>query len=211
MTPTSKSATASTRERILDTAEELFSQRGISDTSLRAITSGSEVNLAAVNYHFGSKAELARAVVGRRIGPLNEERLRRLRLVQESEDTVRAIVEAFVQPAIHMAIDHPEGPRFARMVARALVDPHPDIRAVVFELFKETGPAFRAALKQALPKLSDDELNWRMQFMIGAMAHTVTRCGSDDSLPIPVPKEDAETVAARLTGFLVSGLTAEEA
>ncbi len=204
--------TLSTRDRILDTAEQLFSEHGISGTSLRSVTSASEVNLAAVHYHFGSKAELARAVVARRIEPLNQERLQRLRRAQESGVAqVREIAEAFVRPAIHMAIDHPEGPRFARMVARALVDPHPDIRAVLFEQFKETGPAFRTALGQALPALSDEELSWRMQFMVGAMAHTVTRCASNEQLPIQVPVESSDVVADRLVGFLVAGLSQEEA
>ncbi len=200
-----------TRERILDTAERLFSEHSISDTSLRAITTASKVNLAAVHYHFGSKAELARAVVARRLEPLNDERMKRLQDVLKQEDgNVEGIVRAFVEPALNTAIEHPAGPRFARMLARALVDPHKDIRAVVFDAFRETGPAFRAALGRALPELSDDELNWRTQFMVGSLAHTVTRCSSDDDLPIPVKREDAATLSARLTRFLTAGLTVEE-
>lgn len=44
-----------TKTRILDAAEKLFAERGFSETSLRLITSKAEVNLASVNYHFGSK------------------------------------------------------------------------------------------------------------------------------------------------------------
>ncbi|PJF45437.1 MAG: TetR/AcrR family transcriptional regulator, partial [Candidatus Thermofonsia Clade 3 bacterium] len=62
---------AATRERILDAAERLFAERGFAGTSLRDITSEARVNLAAVNYHFGSKDELFLATVVRRLEPVN--------------------------------------------------------------------------------------------------------------------------------------------
>ncbi len=64
-----------TKERLLDSAEHLFSRRGFSATSVRQITAEANVNLAALNYHFGSKEQLISAVFARRLGPLNEERI----------------------------------------------------------------------------------------------------------------------------------------
>ena len=64
-----------TKDRILDTAERLFADKGYPATSLRDITNEAGVNLAAVNYHFGSKEALLSAVLDRRIGPVNEKRL----------------------------------------------------------------------------------------------------------------------------------------
>ena len=58
----------STRERILDSAEELFAEGGFA-TSLRSITSDAGVNLASVNYHFGSKEALIETVFSRRLEP----------------------------------------------------------------------------------------------------------------------------------------------
>src|SRR3546814_18666628 len=69
---------SSTREAILDTAETLFAQQGHDGTSMRQITSEAGVNLAAVNYHFGSKEALVQAVLKRRLAILNQERLRLL-------------------------------------------------------------------------------------------------------------------------------------
>ena len=46
-----------TKRKILDAAESLFAVKGFTGTSLREITGLAEVNLAAVNYHFGSKKE----------------------------------------------------------------------------------------------------------------------------------------------------------
>ena len=56
-----------TRTRLLDAAERLFAERTYSETSLRAITTAAGANLAAVNYHFGSKERLFRAVFHRRV------------------------------------------------------------------------------------------------------------------------------------------------
>ena len=56
------SANKDTATRILDAAERLFVEHGFEATSLRTITQQAEVNLAAVNYHFGSKDALFQAV-----------------------------------------------------------------------------------------------------------------------------------------------------
>ena len=51
-----------TKEKILDAAERLFAEHGFASTSMRDITTEADVNLAAVNYHFGSKLALLQAV-----------------------------------------------------------------------------------------------------------------------------------------------------
>src|SRR5438067_208004 len=64
-----------TKSRILDAAERLFLEHGFEATSLRQLTAAAGVNLAAVNYHFGSKEELFQAVLTRRLDPVNQERI----------------------------------------------------------------------------------------------------------------------------------------
>ena len=79
------SSQTDTKDRILDVAEELFAAKGYQATSLRAITSKAGVNLAAVNYHFGSKESLVAEVIIRRVVPLNEERLQKLERADSGE------------------------------------------------------------------------------------------------------------------------------
>src|SRR5947207_3904246 len=67
-----------TRTRILDAAEELFMQHGFEGTSMRTLTAQASVNLAAVNYHFGSKDALIEAVFRRRLDPMNTARIAEL-------------------------------------------------------------------------------------------------------------------------------------
>ena len=69
----------STKDRILGAAEELFAQFGFAGTSLRQVTSRADVNIAAVNYHFGSKENLVNEVFRRRMDEMSAQRLSQLR------------------------------------------------------------------------------------------------------------------------------------
>ena len=72
----------STRQRILGAAEELFAERGFAAASLRQVTAAAKVNLAAVNYHFGSKDNLIEEVFRRRLDELSRRRLERLAAIE---------------------------------------------------------------------------------------------------------------------------------
>src|SRR5438132_3138101 len=76
-----------TRTRILDAAEELFMQHGFEATSMRVLTNKAGVNLAAVNYHFGSKHALIEAVFRRRLDPMNAARIAALEELEASGRT----------------------------------------------------------------------------------------------------------------------------
>ncbi|PSD09742.1 TetR/AcrR family transcriptional regulator, partial [Stenotrophomonas maltophilia] len=73
-----KPAHFSTKDRILGAAEELFAQHGFAGTSLRQVTSQADVNIAAVNYHFGSKENLVNEVFRRRMDEMTGARLAQL-------------------------------------------------------------------------------------------------------------------------------------
>src|SRR5260221_7638588 len=89
-----------TRTRILNAAEELFMQHGFEGTSMRLLTTKAGVNLAAVNYHFGSKDALIEAVVQPRLDPLNLARMAGLDQLQAANaaPSPQAIIPAFITP-----------------------------------------------------------------------------------------------------------------
>jgi AcrR family transcriptional regulator len=100
-------AVPETKARILDAAETLFMEHGYEATSLRAITAAADVNLAAVNYHFGSKEELFQSVLTRRLDPMNQRRLELLTRF-ESEAAPKPlpcdrILSALLIPALKLA------------------------------------------------------------------------------------------------------------
>ena len=96
-------AQSETVERILDAAEQLFAEKGFAETSLRLITSKAGVNLAAVNYHFGSKKALIQAVFSRFLGPFcaNLDReLERRQGKPENRPTLEELLEMLVEQAL---------------------------------------------------------------------------------------------------------------
>src|SRR6266699_1393796 len=102
-----------TRTRVLDVAEELFGEEGIERVSIRDITDKAKVNLAAINYHFGSKEDLIVAVFERRVVPVNEARLAALNAVEKSAGKripkLEAILEAFIRPAVQSSLKASKG------------------------------------------------------------------------------------------------------
>src|SRR3954471_17969486 len=111
-----------TKTRILDAAEQLFTEQGFEATSLRSLTTAAGVNLAAVNYHFGTKEELFQAVLTRRLDPMNQERIELLERVERQAGgkpaTVEKVIFAMLIPALRIARDEAREELPARARAR---------------------------------------------------------------------------------------------
>jgi AcrR family transcriptional regulator len=206
-----------TRERILRAAEALFMEQGFTATSLRLITARAKVNLAAVNYHFGSKEALIREIFARHLGPLNQARIDYLdRLEDEAHGhplDPEKIIEAMVTPALHVSRDPLRGgARFLRLLGRAFSEPAHTMRDFLPAQYRDVVVRFKDALVRALPHLPEPELVWRMHFMFGAMSYAmagndalqlIATCNVEDA-------DDAEAIIRRLVPFLTSGLQASQ-
>ena len=119
----------STKDRILGAAEELFAQHGFGGTSLRQVSSRADVNIAAVNYHFGSKENLVTEVFRRRMDEMSAQRLALLRQACERDaGDLDAILAAFVEPALALARDRHGGGAFIRVIARAYAEKNDGLR-----------------------------------------------------------------------------------
>jgi len=156
-----------TQERILAASVALFSERGYSGTSLRAIADAAGVNLAAAHYHFGSKAQLLEAAFKRCVAPINDARLRRLAALQAQADVpeVEAIVRAFVDLSPGLDRDG----TLPRFIARLFAEPKSLSVPLLQRVFAPTVQPYLVALQRALPDVAPAELRWRFHFLIGAM------------------------------------------
>jgi AcrR family transcriptional regulator len=200
--------------RILDAAEELFMQHGFEGTSMRQLTARAGVNLAAVNYHFGSKHALIEAVFRRRLDPMNAERIAQLDKL-ESEAAGRplppeTIIRAFVGPSLRMIEDANGGRNFIRLLGRTYTEPAKTVRALIGRMYAPAMERYKAALQRALPQMPLDELVWRMHFMFGTLAYTLA---ATDTVQLiagckPEDRYDARLLEERLTAFLAAGLHA---
>jgi AcrR family transcriptional regulator len=206
---------AATKDRILDAAESLFMEHGFEATSLRSITAAAAVNLAAVNYHFGSKEELFQAVLTRRLDPMNQRRLALLDRVERDTAATplsceRIIVALFI-PALELARD-PElgGKNFLRLLGRAYADPAPFIRRFLSEQYAQMIARFKAAFGRALPHLPKKELSWRLHFIMGALSYTLAGTDALKLIAALKPRATAndEILLRRLAPFLLAGLKA---
>ena len=187
-----------TKQKILDTAERLFGEHGYSVTSLRQVIAEAEVNLAAVHYHFGSKEELLDAVVLRRAGPVTQARMERLAQVEaeagSGQPNLERVLESFLLPTAEMAQTNAT---FVKLMGRILSEGL--MPRIVQKHFQESGMRFVAALARALPHLGREELLWRVHFMVGAMAHTMT---TDPILPVASESVAFPLRMERLVRFL---------
>jgi AcrR family transcriptional regulator len=206
---------ADTKTRILDAAEQLFMEHGFEATSLRSLTSAACVNLAAVNYHFGSKEELFQAVLTRRLDPMNQERIELLERIERDAAgkpmSVEKILFAMLIPALRLARDEERGGKhFLRLVGRAYADPAPFIRQFLSEQYGEMIGRYKEAFHKSLPHLSRQELTWRLHFVMGALSYTIA---GTDLLKLfqqvaPGERDNDELLLQRLAPFLVAGLKA---
>jgi AcrR family transcriptional regulator len=193
-----------TRERILDTAERLFSQQGYAATSLRQIIGEAGVNLAAIHYHFGNKEELLDEVVLRRAGPMNQERMALLERFEaeagEGPLRIEKVLEAFLAPAL--ASSH-QGAATVKLMGRLYGE---DLMPkLIARHFQNVVARFMHAVRRAEPELGEADLAWRIHFMVGAMAHTLK--GPPDRRRV-AHAEPPERVVARLVTFLSAGFRA---
>ena len=178
MTDTSVRANLGAKDRILDAAERLFCDFGIDATSLRQITTLAEVNLAAVNYHFQSKDELVRAVYGRRLRPINEERVAMLVALEgkygDEPVPLDLLLDAFYAPWVCAAASvEGTGVKMTKMMGRMFADPHPVVDRILTEEVAPVAARFNRAFGQAIPHLTQKEVFWRMYLSMGLLAHAM--------------------------------------
>jgi AcrR family transcriptional regulator len=200
-----------TKQRILDAAERLFAARGFAGTSLRAVTKEAGVNLAAVHYHFGTKEDLLRAVLGRIVVPVNRERLEMLEQVEaaagEEPPSLEGILEAYLAPGLRAVQDLGErGIVITRFLGRSYTEPTELVQALVREQFEDVGQRLTEALGRALPNLPEVELYWRFKLVVGVMTHIQADAGRSDAYAKDL--SDVDGTVRRLVAFLAAGLRA---
>ncbi|WP_343225048.1 TetR family transcriptional regulator [Luteimonas sp. MC1828] len=168
----------STKDRILGAAEELFALHGFGGTSLRQVTSRADVNIAAVNYHFGSKENLINEVFRRRMDEMSR---RRLELLAEARETspgaLEPLLAAFIEPALALARDRQGGVAFIRVIARAYAEKNDGLRKFLSEQYGHVLREFAKAIAECVPQLDKEQLYWRLDFLAGALTYAMSEFG----------------------------------
>ncbi|MGH8125641.1 MAG: TetR/AcrR family transcriptional regulator [Rhodanobacteraceae bacterium] len=199
----------STRQRILGAAEEMFAELGFARASLRQVTAAAGVNLAAVNYHFGSKDNLIEEVFRRRLDELSRRRLERLAEVGKSGPaTLEAVLDAFITPALELSLDRRGGSVFMRVLARAFAEHNSNLRGFLSENYGYVLKDFAAAFANLLPRLDKQELYWRLDIAVGALTYAMADFGMIQRRSGESERAHREQIARHLIQFTAAGLRA---
>jgi AcrR family transcriptional regulator len=167
-----------TRNLILDVAEKLFAESGPAAVTVRAIATAANINTQAVNYHFGTKDRLFEEMFGRRVGPVNRERLERLDacMQRDSVPSLEQLVDAFVRPILRLrqeSLGHERALVVMQFQARAVASPSEFEFSYLKLHFEPVRSRFMSAFSAMLPQLAIEDVIWRYNFMCGAIIYSM--------------------------------------
>ncbi|EGQ8322968.1 TetR/AcrR family transcriptional regulator [Vibrio cholerae] len=204
---------SSTKEKILDVAEGLFAEYGFNDTSLRTITSKAGVNLASVNYHFGDKKTLVRAVLNRYLEAFMPEMKQSLERLNERDDYDMAeVFEALRDPLRSLSELRPNGTsRFMLLIGRGYTDVQGHLRWFITNRYNDVLTLFTDSVLKANPNLTRETLFWRLHFTLGTCVFTMA---SSQALAEIAEndfgsKVDPKSVVDQLIPYLAAGVAAK--
>jgi len=161
-----------TKDKILNAAEILFAEHGFSETSLRIITSVADVNLAAVNYHFGSKKDLIQAVIDRYFTTFTENVENEFNQLESNTEqlTTKILLESLLIPMLRLNEVRPDGAAtFMRLLGRAYTESQGHLKKFLTEKYGYLLTQFTALIHLANPELDSREMFWRLHFMLGTL------------------------------------------
>lgn len=203
-----------TKIKILDAAEVLFAETGFADTSLRQITSRAEVNLASVNYHFGSKKELIQAVIKRYLDvfvPLITDELKGIMETSEPVN-LNTVFESFVQPLLQLNAFRENGTDlFMRLIGRGYTDKQGHLRRFFNTYHGEMLDLIVQAIKKASPQLTKSDIFWRLHFTLGSLVFTMAMSDALTEIAEADFGEEVniEGIIRRVIPYIASGVAAE--
>ncbi|KJG11376.1 TetR/AcrR family transcriptional regulator [Photobacterium kishitanii] len=201
-----------TKNRILDAAELLFAEHGFKETSLRTITTAASANLASVNYHYGDKKGLIRAVLSRYLELfIPAFKMELLALHQRDEFDMNDVFLCTKRPLLRLNSFKNNGTTiFMSLISHGYTDVQGHLRWFITTHYDDVIQLFIGAVRRAYPCLDPETLFWRLHFTLGASVFTMTSstvlCDiADSNFSNRVQTED---LINRLVPYLAAGVTA---
>ncbi|MEP3333228.1 TetR/AcrR family transcriptional regulator [Sedimentitalea sp.] len=163
-----------TRERVLDAAERLFAAEGFDAVSIRRIAAEAGVTLGVVGFHGGSKQNLMRTVLERRVEALNTRRRAALEALRDAKTppALGDLVDAYLTPYLEYASQgDPQWRAYARLIARIANDDrwYPSVGGLYDPVARE----YLRAMQQARPDAPQQELATALTLTVASMLSLV--------------------------------------
>ncbi|MEP5765040.1 MAG: TetR/AcrR family transcriptional regulator [Halieaceae bacterium] len=201
------------RERILDTAEELFAHQGVDAVSLRQINAAAGVSPGVLHYHFGSREVLVHELINRHMATLMGQREQRLLVLDEqAQPRLQDIIAALVMPLAELALAEGEsGPRYVRFISRMYSDRSPVLEEIS-ERYRDINGLYPKLLRRALPQMAPAELDLRFAMANHAMLQLLSELkGPPRSwLGQALEQVDKPQLIAILIDFMCSGVSGSD-
>jgi len=204
--PRGDSAAQGTPERLIAAVEQLLAERDDLDPPLRDITQAAGANVAAVNYHFGSKAALITAVIERAVTEQARAALEALDALSDAQPA--AGVEEILQAWMHLSANFAPNTVLSRVAARILVDLPAELGELVERVMAEPRARLLELLSDRLPQLPVDELDFRVDMTF--LALLVYNRGGLRRAPFDEGRSDIpdDTFARWALAFIMGGVIA---
>jgi AcrR family transcriptional regulator len=195
--------------RLLNAAEELFADLGFNGTSVRQIVEKADVNLGALPYYFGTKENLFKQVLLRRAEPLRNERKRLIEELQArgTPPTLEDVIWALVEPAFRTSRANDA---FRRLLGRASMDPAPEVRRLMLEIYTMEFMTVPSTLRAQLIDMREDEFYWKLNCFYGVMLFVQADTGKIQTIAGEEFDTSQPAVALKyVVPFLAAGLRAK--
>jgi AcrR family transcriptional regulator len=199
------------QDRLMETAEDLFCNRGFNETSVRDIAAAAECNIASVNYYFGGKDNLYVQVWRRRLTQMRDVRLASIETVMSAGDQPRLenLLTSYANAFIEPLVDGGHSDRFVSLMAREMVDPHLPPEMFLNEMIVPVMNALGEALQRICPWLTDRQVRLVILSVVGQLIQTVIAKGMFEQGDRPeLPKLDLSESVEHIVRFSAAGIRA---
>ncbi len=168
-----------TARQIQKAAEALFAEQGFGETTMRQITHAASVNLAAVNYHFGSKQGLIQAVAEKYLTPFTGHLSDAVSTCQYVHADMTVSTEELLEMLMRALLHVHQSNGYALAIFSRLMDlsyapGQEELRDFLIERYSESMQAFLELLRKDAAPMQDDEFFWRLHFLLGSMIFTLS-------------------------------------
>lgn len=201
---------AGPKRKLLDAAEQLFAENGFDGVAIRDVTKVVGMNIAAVNYHFGSRDEMIALVMVRYLVPIREGQIMRLDAVEQKWTgkslPLLEVLEAFVKPISDQFDKSNLSERsYFQLIGRILAKNGDGMSGWIEKDLHQLTGFFIRAFEKALPGIRSEDLAYRFHFMQGSLIHLLThhkllKDGNEMVL-------NMETAISRFVRFAVAGMS----
>ncbi len=202
---------SSTCKRLLEVAAELFAEKGYAQTSVRDITSAAGCNLAAVNYHFGSKEKLYEEIFCQMMTLWREERIQAIETVMaeaDREGILERLLRAFASTFVgQLAGSEGNGKKLTNLFLREVTDPHLPAGIFAREIALPTRESLGQALMQICPRLTKAQTQSCLHSLVGQLTHAIhARRLLGEAMGSQSPFDDLEAFVEHIVRFTAAGI-----